>query len=114
MEVPRGQKMKLTLATLLLTISLTGLASHHEHKEAFKECAQEAGMVKGEKPTKEQKALMKQCFEKKGIKKPERKKLDEGTKAAIKACREELGLKRGERGEKKEKMKACLQGKGIK
>lgn len=122
MEVIKGECMKLTLATILLTISISGLASHHEghpeHQEAFKACAQEAGLTEGEKPSKDQKQKIRSCLEKKGIKRPERKKLDEGTKAAMKACREELGLKRPERGEKpskemREEMKACLQGKGI-
>lgn len=122
MEVIKGEYMKLTLATILLTISLSGWAGHHEghqeHKEAFQACAQEAGLTEGQKPSKDQKQKIRSCLEKKGIKRPERKKLDESTKTAIKACREELGLKRPERGEKpskemREKMKACLQGKGI-
>lgn len=112
--------MKLTLATILLTISISGLASHHQagHHEAFKACAQEIGLTEGQRPDKDQKKLIGACLDEKGIKRPERKKLDEGTKAAMNSCREELGLERPERGEKpskemREKMKTCLQSKGI-
>ena len=115
--------MKYALTTLLLTMSLTSFAGKHkhegnpEHRETFKACAQEAGMVRGEKPTEAQKASMKACLEKAGIKKPERKLMDKSTMNAKMACKEELGIKKGTKGkmskEDKKKFKACLESKGV-
>ncbi|HLW57462.1 MAG TPA: hypothetical protein VKY27_08760 [Bacteriovoracaceae bacterium] len=107
------------LAVLLgLTFSHAEARGEKKNKEAFRECKEQAGFVKGEKPSKEAKEKFKQCLADKGIKKPERKKKSPEHKKAFKACREELGIEKGKRFRKldddtRAKMVECLKTKGI-
>lgn len=106
------------IAILGFTLSNVEARGDKKHREAFKECAEKVGLVKGEKPSPENKAKLGECLKAKGIEKPKRKKSKEH-KEAFKTCRQELGIEKREKGKKldddtRAKLKECLEAKGVK
>lgn len=116
--------MKHLILAALIGFSVTQVEARgdQQHQEAFRECSEKVGMVKGEKPSIETKQKFRQCLEEKGIKKEKRAKKPQKDKEAFKACHQELGITRPERGEKPQKLdddtraklKQCLESKGVK
>lgn len=110
--------------TLILTLSLfftmAQADDHNPRQQAFKECAQKANFIKGEKPSKESKTQFKQCLVEKGVKKTQRKNRSPEHKVAFKACHQELGIDKKEKPRRKldddtkAKLRECLVAKGVK
>lgn len=69
---------KVLLLSLMSLLAVPAFAHNHEGgpdrealRAAFKECKEQSGAVKGEKPSKEVRKKVKACMEAKGFKKPE-------------------------------------------
>ena len=60
-----------SIMALLIPLSSYAQEERPKHdpikREAFKDCAEKNGLKKGEKPTDEQKELMKDCLKEKGV-----------------------------------------------
>lgn len=111
--------MKMIFATLLLTIISTHSLAKVDKAQAKLECRSALALKNGERPTKEQRKLIKACLEKKGVKfERQHKKTDKKKVKAMKECRQTLGITKSPKGQRldpasKEALKKCLKEKGI-